>query len=238
MDKDFLLQALLFPGVIGNWDRGVKNNANEVIKTVRDFQKPIPMRKQEAVDSADKPIISSERPPSVLPIDNDSIVFSTQKTNSQEIARTLRQSVRHYRVVSGDNLSKVAVNVYGSEEGDIIANIDGIFEANRGLLKSKDDLQVGQKLVIPSLKQQFQPVKQPGGPAVSVVNRIRTAVNGIADAVRPKYYTVKSGDSLQKIATEKLGDTSRYYEIYELNKSIMPDEDTVSIGAKLKLPTK
>jgi nucleoid-associated protein YgaU len=106
------------------------------------------------------------------------------------------------------------------------------------MLKSKNDLQVGQKLIIPSLKQQFQPVTQPAGPAVIVVNRIRTAVNSIADAARPKYYTVKDGDSLWSIAASKLGDGNRYDEILKLNNSTVPDEDSLAAGVKLKLPTK
>jgi nucleoid-associated protein YgaU len=226
------------PGVTGNWDSGVKNHANEVIKTVGDFQKPIPMLKPEPVDSTDKMTISSGRPPAVLPIGNESIGFSSSQDGSLEIARTLRQSVRHYRVVSGDNLSRIAVKVYGSEEGDRLVNIDGIFNANTGMLKSKNDLQVGQKLIIPSLKQQFQPVMQPAGPAVSVVNRIRTAVNSIADAARPKYYTVKDGDSLWSISASKLGDGNRYDEILKLNSSTVPDEDSLAAGVKLKLPNK
>ncbi|MBN2314559.1 MAG: LysM peptidoglycan-binding domain-containing protein, partial [Sedimentisphaerales bacterium] len=49
---------------------------------------------------------------------------------------------------------------------------------------------------------------------------------------------VKEGDSLWKIASEQLGNGSRYKEILKLNADILEDENSLSPGATLKLPTK
>ncbi len=49
-----------------------------------------------------------------------------------------------YEVAKGDSLSKIAVKFYGSSK-----YADLIFNANRGILKNKDSVRVGQKLVLP-----------------------------------------------------------------------------------------
>ncbi len=52
----------------------------------------------------------------------------------------------------------------------------------------------------------------------------------------PSEYTVRSGDSLWKIASMFLGDGERYYEIVELNRDIIYDAEDISVGMCLKLP--
>jgi len=54
-------------------------------------------------------------------------------------------SVRSYKVQSGDTLSKIAKEFYGSA-----SSYPKIFEANRDKLESPDKIQVGQELVIPA----------------------------------------------------------------------------------------
>ncbi|MBQ6441332.1 MAG: 5'-nucleotidase C-terminal domain-containing protein [Lachnospiraceae bacterium] len=49
-------------------------------------------------------------------------------------------------------------------------------------------------------------------------------------------YEVQSGDSLWKIAKEKLSDGTRWEEIYELNKDIIADPRMIYTGQTLKLP--
>ena len=56
-----------------------------------------------------------------------------------------------HTVVDGDNLSVIAKKCYGPEEGNRWVNITRIFEANRKVLKSRDDVFIGQKLIIPLL---------------------------------------------------------------------------------------
>lgn len=49
-------------------------------------------------------------------------------------------------------------------------------------------------------------------------------------------YTVKLGDFLIKIAREQLGNSSRYMEIYNLNRDILSDPNRIYPGQVLKLP--
>lgn len=51
---------------------------------------------------------------------------------------------RSYTVVAGDTLSRISQKMYGTQ-----ANTSLIFESNRNLLASPDDLAIGQVLVIP-----------------------------------------------------------------------------------------
>lgn len=54
---------------------------------------------------------------------------------------------------------------------------------------------------------------------------------------QPKSYTVKSGDSLWKIAKSIYGDGSQFKKIYEANKSVIgKDENLIKPGQKLVIP--
>ena len=51
-------------------------------------------------------------------------------------------------------------------------------------------------------------------------------------------YTVKSGDSLSKIAKEFYGDAMRYPEIFEANKPMLKDPNKIYPGQVLRIPAK
>jgi len=149
-----------------------------------------------------------------------------------------------YVVADGDTLADIAMKFYGAEKGNKIKNIAKIFEANRKLLKSADEIYVGQKLEIPPLpsladtskmqgvfpKQVFEKVDSIGQ------RQISTTPSGIVKTKQSRIYVVREGDSLWRIAAEQLGNGDRYPEISKLNTDILEDEDTLEVGTKLKLP--
>jgi nucleoid-associated protein YgaU len=49
-------------------------------------------------------------------------------------------------------------------------------------------------------------------------------------------YTVKAGDTLSKIAKEKLGNANAYMDIFNANKDQLSDPDKIQPGQVLKLP--
>ena len=59
---------------------------------------------------------------------------------------------------------------------------------------------------------------------------------GGAAAASAKTYTVKSGDTLSKIAKEHLGNANDYMKIFEANKDQLSDPDKIKPGQVLKLP--
>ena len=52
-----------------------------------------------------------------------------------------------------------------------------------------------------------------------------------------EYYTVKSGDTLSKIAQHYYHDANRYSAIFEANKPMLSDPDKIYPGQTLRIPT-
>jgi nucleoid-associated protein YgaU len=71
-----------------------------------------------------------------------------------------------------------------------------------------------------------------------VVADIKVTGGGVATAVAPaKTYTVKSGDTLSKIAKEHLGNANAYMKIFEANKDQLNNPDLIKPGQVLKIPS-
>jgi nucleoid-associated protein YgaU len=49
-------------------------------------------------------------------------------------------------------------------------------------------------------------------------------------------YTVKSGDTLSKIAKDQFGDANAYMKIFDANKDQLSDPDKIKPGQVLKIP--
>jgi nucleoid-associated protein YgaU len=72
-------------------------------------------------------------------------------------------------------------------------------------------------------------IKVTGGPA----NDGRTWT---PDTSSSKTYTVKSGDTLSRIAKDQLGSAADYMKIFNLNKDQLSDPDLIKPGQVLRLP--
>ena len=59
---------------------------------------------------------------------------------------------------------------------------------------------------------------------------------GASSAAAADTYTVKSGDTLSKIAKELLGDANAYPEIFNANRDQLSDPDKIKPGQVLKIP--
>jgi nucleoid-associated protein YgaU len=138
-----------------------------------------------------------------------------------------------YVVTEGDSLAGIAKKVYGSQYGNKQINITRIFGANRGILKSPDEIYVGQRLVIP-------PLSEPQSDEDKIERLLYPASFERAESTGPaeenRHHVVQEGDSLWQIAAEELDDGTRYQEIAELNSGILEDEDNLVVGMCLKLP--
>jgi len=148
-----------------------------------------------------------------------------------------------YVVSEGDNLAVIAKKLYGEQEGNRKVSIDKIFEANKNLLKSPDEIYVGQKIVIPAPAQSAEVGKTPGGLPSTLFEKVKSIGQKhlATDDARPKpsgEYVVKEGDNLWRIAAAQLGDGNRYKEISKLNADIVKDEHNIPVGMRLKLPVR
>ncbi len=63
-----------------------------------------------------------------------------------------------------------------------------------------------------------------------------TGGGAAAGAPSAKTYTVKSGDTLSKIAKEHLGNANAYMQIFEANRDQLTNPDQIKPGQVLKLP--
>ena len=198
-----------------------------------------------AVEPTESTLVKLFDPPAPQPPKKE------EKIEIQKPRPAKRRSPKVYVVSDGDNLAKIAKKIYGTEQGNKRTNIMRIFELNRGLLTSPDDLQIGQKLIVPPLKYSGmdQSVTQSKAPSsfFEKVESIGRKVlqgdhqkpapnrpNNAKDAPAGKQYLVKEGDSLWQIATDQLGNGSRYKEIAQLNT--IEDENSLRVGTTLKIP--
>jgi len=140
-----------------------------------------------------------------------------------------------YVVNEGDSLAVIAQKFYGSREGGKRINVARIFNANRRSLKSPDEIYAGQRLIIPPL---LASVPDKGKIANLFSAGEKRFLTDGRTAEQSNSYVVREGDSLWKIAAERLGDGSRYDEIAELNAAILDSEDNLFVGMRLKMPAR
>ncbi len=146
-----------------------------------------------------------------------------------------------YVVSKGDNLAIIAQKFYGPDAGNKKINITRIFEANRKLLKSLDEIYVGQKLTIPPLIDKSASVF-----SESLFDKVKSIGRKLTSddppkaprASRSEQYVIREGDSLWRIAVEQLGDGTRYKEISELNADTLGNEDYLTVGMSLRIPAR
>lgn len=62
-----------------------------------------------------------------------------------------------------------------------------------------------------------------------------TAAGGPGTAAT-RYYTIKSGDSLSKIAEAMYGDSQQYDKIFEANREVIGDPDKIYPGQQIRIP--
>jgi len=138
-------------------------------------------------------------------------------TAAKARAKEAAQAAGAYTVVAGDSLWKIAHKSYG--DADIQAHIDAILAANPKV--DPDNLKIGQKLTLP-------------GKVATDINRL-PAKQQVAHT-EGSLYEVATGDTLSSIARKKLGDSSRWKEIYELNRERISDPANIFVGTTLRLP--
>lgn len=90
-------------------------------------------------------------------------------------------------------------------------------------------------------KGEEKPVQPKVNPAKDSFNMPSTS--GQAQVVKPEptstqkeYYTVKSGDSLSKIAKQLYGDAQQWHKIHQANLDQIKDPNLIHPGQKLVVP--
>lgn len=139
-----------------------------------------------------------------------------------------------YTVKSGDNLKKIAAYYYGD------ANVYKlIYERNKGTIKNVNLIYAGQTIILPSYAAVAQGVAsttpaKPAAPGVKPAPGVSVPLN---DGSGEFAYTVKSGDTLGRIAAYYYGNVNVYKLIYERNKDTLKSPNLIYAGQTIILPS-
>jgi nucleoid-associated protein YgaU len=204
--------------------------------------------------AATQPPVAAERPAASEQTPRKPAESFTPAPDIQQVARSVtaleKVGWNVYTVGEGESLAAVAKKMYGPEEGNRVRNIRRIYEANKDILKSADEVAAGQKLVIPPalpalppkpedvLSQAlFEKVDAMGKPAAAKVPSKSPAPTA-APAPEGRWYVVQDGDNLWRIAANQLGSGTRYEEIAKLNADVLKSKDALDVGMRIRLPAK
>ena len=78
-------------------------------------------------------------------------------------------------------------------------------------------------------QQQWQPAAQQAPAAM-------TAGASVSGGQNQRHYTVRPGDNLSKISREFYGDANQYMKIFNANRNILRDPNTIIPGQELVIP--
>jgi nucleoid-associated protein YgaU len=133
---------------------------------------------------------------------------------------------RDYTVKKGDTVESIAKSELGSAK-----YAPAIREANA--LTDLEKPKAGRVIRIP-----MDPTNIQGRPVSPPPTQMASQPAPTGPAAAAEEYTIKSGDSLEKIAKAKYGSTRFKDLIYEANKDRLKDPDSLRAGDKLRLPPK
>ena len=217
-------------------------------------QQPLILEPLPAAPVAEQ--VAEAEPSPAQPAEQAAEPLPQEKPEVAKIEPPKPAASKEYVVAEGDTLGAIAKKLYGSEAGSTSANITRIFQANRQILKSPDDIHVGQKLTIPMVGASGPAANKSESSLSGSLFEKAVAIGkkaGILKADGPREgskakpaaqtparpaasYIVQEGDSLSRIAARQLGDSSRYLEIAKLNG--LKDPDTLDVGTPLKMPAR
>jgi nucleoid-associated protein YgaU len=223
-------------------------NNNELTTNMVSWQNKPPAIAAKEREIINRRVSAEKKPPKTAPLStaDEDVRFTTAlPKSSQPVKKKIPNKIaipKTYVVKEGDSLAAIAQRFYGRDEGNKKINIARIFEANRGLLKSPNEIYVGQILIIPPLSVSASP-KNNIATVLSETEFVnvesvgaRHLLTNSSKTEKSRLYTVREGDTLWEIAYEQLGDGSRYSEIAELNSDILDSEDNLCVGMRLKIP--
>lgn len=179
----------------------------------------------EASEASDQPAAANENvanPSAATPTDAGVTPIALNEPPSSP------KALKQYKVQSGDTLGKLAHRFYGTRSH---AAIEAILKANPELKGDPTRLAIGRTYVIPAFGNSQSP-----DVAKVQASTDHAGLPSHAHAIASTY-TVKSGDTLWKIASQQLGSSAEWKQIAQLNHSAVKG-GTLTVGMVLKLPAK
>ena len=147
------------------------------------------------------------------------------KASQPPIAVVPPQFIEH-TVKPSETLSSISAKYFGST-----THVDAILRSNPYLDPRR--LRPGRVIKIPKDPDNIQ--GKPVEPAPEPSTPPKPSDN---DQPRVREYVVQPGDTLSGIADDVYGTSAMAHAIYEANRDVMTDEDSLRVGLKLRLPPK
>ncbi len=150
-----------------------------------------------------------------------------------QTASTTPSDEQMYVAQPGDTYWKISQQFYGSG-----AYFKALYEHNRRTLRNPDRLQAGADLQVPdeATLRRLYPALCPASTRKTASTGRATRAVATARNTEPTY-VVEDGDTLYEIARSQLGKSSRWGEIFELNRDVLGDKlNALSPGTELLLP--
>jgi nucleoid-associated protein YgaU len=144
--------------------------------------------------------------------DDEDDKSASEPAGGADKAATLQQNIERTLAMLGEDAAGVSVSVAGD-----VATLTGRAPSQEAMEKAV--LCAGNQAGIASVDCQVE-VDTPAQEA----------------APEPVFYTVKSGDTLGKIAAAQYGDASKYPVIFEANRPMLSDPDKIYPGQALRIP--
>jgi nucleoid-associated protein YgaU len=248
------------PGVFNNWTEQSTEQAYQEPQPITEqkedvrFKIQLPTEYQIAQDTSiieTTDQVGSTTPEPAVPAppvqvqEEKQEEIKVEKIVAKEPEPTKNVGPRFYVVSDDDSLGLVSVakKVYGLELGNKQININRIYEANKNLLKSPDEIFVGQKLTIPPLVNLKTETKETESSfADSILEKVKSIGKNLSNRTEKEKktvpYIVQENDNLWRIAVKQLGDGSRYKEISKLNANILDNENDLTVGMLLRMPAR
>ncbi|MDX1381205.1 MAG: LysM peptidoglycan-binding domain-containing protein [Xanthomonadales bacterium] len=132
--------------------------------------------------------------------------------------------------IAGDGTVTISGPVASDDERQRIV---GLLEGIPGVTGVRDLMQASTPAAEPSADRAPTPAPEP---EVSFEPVADADEHEEAEAAAPRTYTVKSGDTLWKIAQQVYGDGSKYPVIFEANTPMLEDPDRIYPGQELVIP--
>jgi nucleoid-associated protein YgaU len=153
-------------------------------------------------------------------------------TTNEDLTSTTTVSPERVNQLRGEQISS-AIAKLDIDGEQVTVNVDGSVATLTGSAPSQEALEkmvlcAGNQYGIEKVDCQLQLAAQ----EESATPAAAAADTGAASA----FYTVKSGDTLGKIAQEHYGSASKYTVIFEANKPMLSDPDKIYPGQQLRIP--
>ena len=179
--------------------------------------------RDDAVDALSKALytLNHEQNTDILITGNADVRGSEQY--NEKLGEKRASSVEKYLIDKG--LSQDRIRILSRGKMDALAPTNDIV----GMQKDRN-----AQFMIAEVEEVMIPASQAASFQDKVIEE-RQEVEG-AVKVDTKEYTIKSGDTLWKIAQENYGDGKQWKRLYEFNKDVIKDPNKPRKGTRIKIP--